>query len=78
MFSKTTLVLLGSTLSSVVQAANFDVNAGPGLIYEPDHIQAAPGDTVTFHFLPSLHTVTQSTGPSDPCSTLPNGFDSGE
>ncbi|KAJ7199659.1 Cupredoxin [Mycena pura] len=54
-----------------------------GLTFEPNEIQAAINDTVTFEFHPKNHTVTQSSFPS-PCVPLANtstsgqvGFDSG-
>jgi plastocyanin len=76
MLSKT-VILLVAALSATVQAANFDVDVGPGLSYSPDHIAtAASGDTVTFHFSGGSHTVTESTL-EDPCSPAASGFDSG-
>jgi hypothetical protein len=72
-----TAISLVAALSATVQAANFDVNVGPGLTYTPDHIaSAASGDTINFHFSGGSHTVTQSTL-GDPCSPFTDGFDSG-
>ncbi|PVF98797.1 hypothetical protein CPB86DRAFT_784438 [Serendipita vermifera] len=74
MFTKTAVLLFSALYS--VRAANIDVNVGPGLTYTPDHVTAASGDTVTFHFLPGQHTVTQSSF-ENPCARLSDGFDSG-
>ncbi|PVF98800.1 hypothetical protein CPB86DRAFT_339951 [Serendipita vermifera] len=73
---KSTLILLFSL--AAVQGANFDVNVGQGgFTYSPDHVSgAASGDTVTFHFSPGGHTVTQGSLDT-PCSPLSGGFNSG-
>ncbi|PVG01734.1 hypothetical protein CPB86DRAFT_57412 [Serendipita vermifera] len=72
---KTLVVVLCALLK--VHAANFDVNVGQtGLTFTPDHVSgAASGDTVTFHFYPSSHSVTQSSLET-PCEDLTGGFDS--
>ncbi|KZV98939.1 RmlC-like cupin [Exidia glandulosa HHB12029] len=48
------------------------------LKYTPEYLNAAVGDTVSFHFVSKNHTVTRSSFP-DPCSPLAgaDGFDSG-
>jgi plastocyanin len=73
---KNSFVLLFSL--AAVQAANFDVNVGQGgFVFSPDHVSgAAAGDTVTFHFFPVSHTVTQGSLDT-PCTALSGGFNSG-
>jgi hypothetical protein len=71
--------LLFST--AVVNAKNFLVKVGANaqLIFDPDQITAAAGDTVSFQFQGKNHSVTQSTFAS-PCvrQTTPTlGIDSG-
>ena len=46
------------------------------LVFNPDSIQAAQGDTVTFRFWPKSHSVAQAAFGS-PCQPLNNGFWSG-
>lgn len=72
--------LLTLTLSAFFgssHAADFVVNVGQnGFTYTPDHVSAAVGDTVTFHFFPASHSVTQGTF-ATPCTALAGGFTSG-
>ncbi|KAI0692992.1 Cupredoxin [Cerioporus squamosus] len=50
---------------------------GIGILkYDPEFVNADPGDTVTFVFKQKNHTVTQSTLES-PCVQAADGFDSG-
>ncbi|EJF62640.1 hypothetical protein DICSQDRAFT_154474 [Dichomitus squalens LYAD-421 SS1] len=50
---------------------------GVGIIqYDPEFVNADPGDTIVFTFKQKNHTVTQSSLDA-PCSPLANGFDSG-
>ncbi|KAJ7103395.1 hypothetical protein B0H15DRAFT_942852 [Mycena belliarum] len=44
-------------------------NGSPQLFFDPDHIAAAPRDTVVFQFLPKNHSVVQSSF-ADPCRQL--------
>ncbi|ESK94187.1 hypothetical protein Moror_8387 [Moniliophthora roreri MCA 2997] len=68
---------LGLAFASLpaVFAANYDVTVAPGgeLVFSPEYVQAAIGDTVTFTFNPKNHTVTQSTF-DQPCKLNPEGF----
>ncbi|KAI0637403.1 Cupredoxin [Trametes polyzona] len=50
---------------------------GPGILkYDPQFVNADPGDVVIFTFKQKNHTVTQSSLDS-PCAPLQDGFDSG-
>jgi len=50
---------------------------GVGIIqYNPNQVNAAVGDTITFTFKQKNHTATQSTL-QNPCTPVANGFDSG-
>ncbi|KAJ5020411.1 hypothetical protein J3E73DRAFT_376792 [Bipolaris maydis] len=46
------------------------------LVFKPDSIMAAEGDTVTFKFWPKNHSVAQATF-ANPCQPMSNGFWSG-
>jgi plastocyanin len=46
------------------------------LIFKPDSITAAEGDTVSFHFWPKNHSIAQAAFNS-PCAPMDNGFWSG-
>ncbi|KAG0705291.1 hypothetical protein DFH29DRAFT_907135 [Suillus ampliporus] len=62
---------------SLAQAAQFNVTVGGGpLRYDPQFVNANPGDIVVFTFKQANHTATQSTLPQ-PCVEMSNGFDSG-
>jgi len=59
-------------------AAQHEVEVGDDgkLIYNPDTVQAAVGDTVVFKFYPGAHSVAQSTF-DNPCQPSTNGIWSG-
>lgn len=46
------------------------------LVFKPDNVQAAEGDTVTFRFWPKNHSVAQATF-ANPCEPMQGGFWSG-
>lgn len=46
------------------------------LVFKPDSIKAAEGDTVKFNFWPKNHSIAQSTFAA-PCQPMANGFWSG-
>jgi len=79
--STTTTTASSSTTTS---ADHVVVVGGPnGLVYTPSNITANPGDTVTFQFMATNHTATQSSF-AKPCGKLALtstsgqvGFDSG-
>lgn len=74
MFSSLFLVL---GVVSLAQAAQFNVTVGGGpLRYDPQFVNANPGDTIIFTFKQSNHTATQSTL-AQPCVKASSGFDSG-
>jgi plastocyanin len=52
------------------------VGGSAGLVYTPNSIAAAVGDTVLFTFLSANHTATQSAF-TTPCEKLTGGTDSG-
>jgi plastocyanin len=52
------------------------VGGSAGLVYTPDTIEAAIGDTVIFTFMSNNHTATQSAF-TTPCEKLTGGMDSG-
>jgi plastocyanin len=76
MKSLTSLTIL--TLPMLLtHALNHDVQVGfGGLAYSPNKTIASPGDTITFHFLPSHHNVAQGDYNS-PCQPKQGGFYSG-
>ncbi|KAF1986601.1 hypothetical protein K402DRAFT_412633 [Aulographum hederae CBS 113979] len=49
---------------------------GDKLLFNPDNVQANPGDTVRFMFMAKNHTATQSTFEA-PCERMAGGIDSG-
>jgi plastocyanin len=60
-FSTRTL-LPAVALAHYAAAANHAVGVGEGgLVFKPDSMMAAVGDTVTFEFYPRNHSVVQST-----------------
>ncbi|OBT56330.1 hypothetical protein VE04_02451 [Pseudogymnoascus sp. 24MN13] len=61
--------------TSVVNAA-VAVGGSAGLVFVPDTVNAAVGDSVVFVFHSQNHTVTQSTFDT-PCVKLKDGMDSG-
>jgi len=85
MFSSTVIVTaLLAGLNAVRAASDHQIVVGgaAGLVFTPNSITAAVGDTVTFVFQSHNHSVTQSSFAS-PCALLTNattsatGFDSG-
>lgn len=85
-YSASFLAVALPLLAATVSAADFPVKVGVDesnaakLVYTPNVITAAEGDTVTFTFYPKNHTVTQSSFAA-PCTPLNSpagpGFDSG-
>lgn len=72
-------VFAATALCSTAFAADHIVAVGNKqgeLVFEPDNVQAAEGDTVTFKFWPKNHSVAQAAFAS-PCQPLANGFWSG-
>ncbi|KNG48202.1 hypothetical protein DDE82_007128 [Stemphylium lycopersici] len=51
-------------------------NKAGDLVFKPDSVQAAEGDTVTFKFWPKNHSVAQATF-ANPCQPMSGGFWSG-
>jgi len=81
MFLSTNIVraaLLVGSLLPAARSATFDVVVGGpnGLKYEPEFVNAAPGDMVRFIFQAKNHTATQSTF-ATPCAPAEGGFDTG-
>lgn len=71
-FAATALVGAAVAENHVVAVSN---KTG-ALVFMPDSIEAAQGDTVTFRFWPKNHSVAQSTF-AQPCAPSTNGFWSG-
>ncbi|KAG1868797.1 hypothetical protein C8R48DRAFT_598476 [Suillus tomentosus] len=70
-------LFLAFAVVSLAQAVQFNVTVGGGpLRYDPQFVNANPGDTIIFTFKQSNHTASQSTL-AQPCVQAPNGFDSG-
>lgn len=63
-------------VGSAIAADHLVVVGNGSLTFEPNNVQAAEGDTVTFKFWPSNHSVAQSTF-ANPCEPMSNGFWSG-
>ena len=71
MYSK---LISAASLFSLASAANMVVQVGQsGDSFTPDTVTAAIGDTVTFQFTGSRHSVLQSTF-EDPCTYMTGGF----
>ncbi|KAF2817115.1 Cupredoxin [Mytilinidion resinicola] len=64
------------SLLSTTLAANHDITVGPALVFTPNTTTAAAGDTLTFHFNPSQHDITESEF-GKPCDYKTGGFYSG-
>ncbi|KAK8224638.1 hypothetical protein HDK77DRAFT_104349 [Phyllosticta capitalensis] len=64
------------TVGGLREAAAPGGQPSPSFTYQPESINAAPGDVVQFNFLQLNHTITQSTF-ENPCVKAQNGFDSG-
>ncbi|KAI0668502.1 hypothetical protein C8Q78DRAFT_979853 [Trametes maxima] len=78
MFSKLAAVFgLLALAAPVTRGAVHNVTVGgPGVLkYDPQFVNADPGDEIIFIFKQKNHTVTQSSFDS-PCSRLADGFDS--
>ncbi|KAF2195992.1 Cupredoxin [Delitschia confertaspora ATCC 74209] len=72
-------IFTSSALMGLALAADHTVKVGTAdskLVFEPSNVQAAEGDTVTFHFWPKNHSVAQATF-AKPCEPMENGFWSG-
>jgi plastocyanin len=68
---------LFTLLPATALTAILDVDVGEnGLVFSPDTLTAATGDTVVFYFYPGAHSVAQSTFAS-PCQPLSGGIWSG-
>ncbi|OBT65356.1 hypothetical protein VE03_04668 [Pseudogymnoascus sp. 23342-1-I1] len=67
-----------TTAAAAAAAATHTVAVGgtAGLVFVPDTVNAAVGDSVVFVFYSQNHTVTQSTFDT-PCVKLADGMDSG-
>ncbi|KAL6705138.1 hypothetical protein ACN47E_007243 [Coniothyrium glycines] len=68
-----------TALAGAVFAADHKVAVGTQsgeLIFKPDSVQAAEGDTVTFRFWPKNHSVAQAAF-ANPCQPMARGFWSG-
>ena len=72
-----TALLPFATLPATILSLTHDISvAQNGLSYSPNNIQAATGDTLTFHFLSAPHSVAQSTF-DKPCQPSSGGVWSG-
>ncbi|KAF1917326.1 Cupredoxin [Ampelomyces quisqualis] len=74
-----TSILAAAAFSGAAIAENHVVavaNKTGALVFVPDTVNAAEGDTVTFKFWPKNHSVAQSTF-AQPCTPSNNGFWSG-
>ncbi|KAF2477487.1 Cupredoxin [Lindgomyces ingoldianus] len=74
-----TNVFVSIALVGTVLAVDHSVKVGGNnkeLTFTPNNINATKGDTVTFHFWPSNHSVAQSTF-AKPCEPMSGGFWSG-
>ncbi|KFY23730.1 hypothetical protein V491_02437 [Pseudogymnoascus sp. VKM F-3775] len=75
----TTVVNAAATTAAAAAAAathTVAVGGSAGLVFVPDTVNAAVGDSVVFVFHSQNHTVTQSTFDT-PCVKLADGMDSG-
>ena len=68
------ITVVGMSVPLVAAAKNWDVNVGRGgkLRFDPETIDAAVGDTVTYHFFSKNHSVTASDF-HDPCHPKQGG-----
>ncbi|KAL1796676.1 hypothetical protein ACET3X_005216 [Alternaria dauci] len=72
-------IFTASAMASAAFAADHKVLVGTkagDLVFKPDSLEAAEGDTVTFSFWPKNHSVAQATF-ANPCQPMQNGFWSG-
>ncbi|TVY34125.1 hypothetical protein LSUB1_G006211, partial [Lachnellula subtilissima] len=76
--SATTSSVNSAQAVGTAAAATHTVTVGgaAGLVYSPDSVAAAVGDTVLFTFMSANHTATQSAF-TTPCEALTGGIDSG-
>ncbi|KAG9200304.1 hypothetical protein B5807_07762 [Epicoccum nigrum] len=74
-----TTIFAATALAGSALAADHKVAVGTKtgeLVFKPDSITAAEGDTVSFHFWPKNHSIAQAAFNS-PCAPMDNGFWSG-
>lgn len=74
-----TIFFAATALAGAAVAENHIItvsNKTAGLVFSPESLQAAQGDTVTFRFWPKNHSIAQSTF-QQPCAPSNNGFWSG-
>ncbi|EIW60808.1 uncharacterized protein TRAVEDRAFT_165881 [Trametes versicolor FP-101664 SS1] len=79
MFAKfTAIAALLALAAPITRGAVHNVTVGgPGILkYDPEFVNADPGDQIIFIFQQKNHTVTQSSL-NAPCAPLQDGFDSG-
>lgn len=57
-------------MQKLIPIAVGSMSVNTSLIFTPNDVKANPGDVLQFQFFLTNHTVTQSAGPSDPCSPL--------
>ncbi|RMZ67909.1 extracellular serine-rich [Pyrenophora seminiperda CCB06] len=72
-------IFAASAMASAALAAEHTVSVSDksgALIFKPDTVQAAQGDTVVFHFWPKNHSIAQSTF-AKPCEPMADGMWSG-
>ncbi|XP_014561324.1 hypothetical protein COCVIDRAFT_33661 [Bipolaris victoriae FI3] len=72
-------IFTASAMAGAALAAEHTIAVGDkagNLVFKPDSIMAAEGDTVTFKFWPKNHSVAQATF-ANPCQPMSNGFWSG-
>jgi len=72
-------IFAATALAGTALAADHSVAVGTKageLVFKPDSIKAAEGDTVTFKFWPKNHSIAQGAFGS-PCSPMANGMWSG-
>ena len=71
-------VLPLAALPAIIIAATVDVKVGGGgLVFDPDHVTAAQGDLIHFHFDSVPASIAQSTY-EKPCVPSENGVWSGQ
>ncbi|KAG9009160.1 hypothetical protein FRB90_008530 [Tulasnella sp. 427] len=75
MHAKALLTALASLHLANAAVWNITVAGSNGIVFTPNQVTAAPGDTLHFVFASGGHSVTQGTFES-PCTPLSGGFDS--
>lgn len=71
--------ILATALAGTVYAAEHTIAVGTkagDVVFKPENVTAAEGDTVVFKFWPKNHSVAQAAFNS-PCAPMANGFWSG-